>query len=481
MATVFVTGATGVLGSATIPLLLERGYSVRALSRSDSNDAEIRALGAEPIRGDLFDQVSLARAMIDVDAVLHLATRIPPSSEMRHRSAWSENDRIRAQGTKNLVDAALAVDARVFVYPSYASVYPDRGDAWIDAASTPVDPLDMVRSTIAAEQEVARFAATGGEGTRRGIALRFGGLYGSDLPSTLEQLQLARRGVSIFGSAPKAFTPMLWIDDAASALVAALDRAPSGLYDVVDDDPVRQGQIKTALAAAVGRQQVFSLPSWLLIRIAGRPGEMLTRSLRISNRRFRDATGWAPVVRNAIDGMALVRAANPPAPRVRVPAAVRIGLWVMALVSLIAGIQQQFAPRFFYEAFPGFGMQWVSVDGPYNEHLLRDLGGANLALALVIFFAIAHPAVGLVRAVSGAILVAQVPHFIYHAAHLDVLPTALDRVLQTALLALTLVIPLIVLLNARGIRQERGEASTQLASINGNTSGPTPRLIASPR
>ncbi|MBW3633938.1 MAG: NAD-dependent epimerase/dehydratase family protein [Chloroflexi bacterium] len=129
MSAVFVTGATGVLGRTTIPLLLAAGYSVRALSHSESNDAAIRALGAEPARGDLFDQVSLIRAMTDADAVLHLATRIPPSSKMRRLSAWIENDRIRAQGTQNLLDAALATNVQVFVYPSFAFVYPDSGDA----------------------------------------------------------------------------------------------------------------------------------------------------------------------------------------------------------------------------------------------------------------------------------------------------------------------------------------------------------------
>src|SRR5215211_2853203 len=259
MTTVFVTGATGVLGHATVPQLLASGYTVRALSRGEANDASIRALGAEPVRGDLFDPDSLARAVAGADAVLHLATRIPPSSEMRHRSAWVDNDRIRAQGTKNLVDAALEADVRVFVYPSFAFVYPDSGDAWIDAVSTPVDLTDILHSTIAAEGEVARFAEDG----RRGISLRLGGLYGIDVPSTKEQLQLARRGVTMFGSVPAAFTPTLWIGDAASALVAALDRSPSGLFDVVDDEPVRQQELKCALAAAAGRRRVLSLPAWL--------------------------------------------------------------------------------------------------------------------------------------------------------------------------------------------------------------------------
>ncbi|MCD6058304.1 MAG: NAD(P)-dependent oxidoreductase, partial [Thermomicrobiales bacterium] len=285
MATVFVSGATGVLGRATVPQLLASGHTVRALSRSEGNDAAIRVLGAEPVRGDLFDPDSLRQAAAGANAIFHLATRIPPSSDLRRRSAWVENDRIRAEGTKNLVDVALTTGAQVFVYPSFAFVYPDSGDAWIDAVSTPVAPTDILLSTIAAEREVARFAESGG----RGISLRLGALYGSDLASTREQLRLARRGISVFGSPPEAFTPTIWIGDAASALVAALNRAPSGLFDIVDDEPVRQRQLKTALAQAAGRRRTLSLPAWIVRMMAGPAADLFTRSLRISNRRFRDA------------------------------------------------------------------------------------------------------------------------------------------------------------------------------------------------
>jgi hypothetical protein len=210
--------------------------------------------------------------------------------------------------------------------------------------------------------------------------------------------------------------------------------------------------------------------------------EAFTRSLRISNRRFREATGWAPEVRNAVEGLARVSAENPPAPAVHIPATVRLGLWAMALFSLLAGVQQQFAPRSFYDSFPGFGMHWVAVDGPFNEHLLRDLVGANLALGAVILFAIARPTAGLVRAVATAILVAQVPHFIYHAAHLEVLPTTLDRAMQTAALALALAIPLIVLVRAGGIRLEGEASSAQPAGTDTSRAAqPRTQLVASTR
>ena len=127
-------------------------------------------------------------------------------------------------------------------------------------------------------------------------------------------------------------------------------------------------------------------------------------------------------------------------------------------------------------------MTWVAVDGPYNEHLLRDLGGANLALAAVILFAIARPTAGLVRAVAADVLVAQVPHFFYHAMHLDILPTTLDRVLQTAALALTLAIPLLVLLKSGGIRQEPETSPAQAAETDASRAAQQPpRLVTSTR
>jgi len=305
MTMVFVTGPTGVLGTATLPRLLAAGHGVRALSRSAANDAAIRALGAEPVRADLFDVDSLRTAMARADAVLHLATRIPSFSEIRRRAAWAENDRIRSEGTRNVVDAALASGVRAVVYPSFDLIYGDHGDAWIDAASAPPEPAATVVSTLDAEREVARFAATEG---RRGVSLRLGGLYGPGLPSTEQQFAMARRGIApLFGPA-SAYTPMLWIDDAATALIAALDRAPSGVYDVVDDEPLPRGEIVRALAAAVGRKRLFLPPRWLAGPMIGPAGDAFARSMRVSNRRFEEATGWRPTARNAREGFALLAA-----------------------------------------------------------------------------------------------------------------------------------------------------------------------------
>jgi nucleoside-diphosphate-sugar epimerase len=458
MSTIFVTGATGVLGRATLPLLLAAGHSVRALARSEANDAAIRALGGEPVDADLFDLTSLRVALAGADAVLHLATSIP--TDVRPRQAWCVNDRIRADGARNLVDAAIAAGVATFVYPSFAMLYPESGNRWVDAASTPPDPAPILRSTLEAEAQVARFAASGPD--RRGVSLRMGGFYGSGLPSTEAMLALARRGVAQAFGPPDAFTPMVWIDDAATAVVAALERAPSGVYDVTDDEPLPRGEVAREVARVVGRSRLLLPPRWLAGFAAGAAAWPFVNSQRVSNRRFTAATGWVPAVPHARAGMAMLteRAATAqPVPAVAGRSAPALLLWLLVALLLSAGLWQLVFPEHFYREFPGFGRAWVSTDGPYNEHLMRDFGSANLALGLIGLGLAWRPTTYAVRVFAAAAFVAQTAHFVYHAAHLDLLPTATDRVLQTLSLALAAIVPALLLLIAGWIEAPAASAS----------------------
>src|SRR4051794_30974007 len=121
--------------------------------------------------------------------------------------------------------------------------------------------------------------------------------------------------------------------------------------------------------------------------------------------------------------------------RVTRAAWVRIGLAVLAVQTAVLGLWAGFAPRSFYDDFPGLGRMWVSVDGPYNEHLVRDVGWLNLALTVATIWAAVTLARSLVIAVLVAWLVTSVPHLAYHVAHLDGLATG-DRVGELASLAL---------------------------------------------
>jgi len=114
---------------------------------------------------------------------------------------------------------------------------------------------------------------------------------------------------------------------------------------------------------------------------------------------------------------------------------VNVLLGWLAFYTLTTGTWQVLAPRSFYDDFPGLGRQWVSIDGPYNEHLVRDYGQGNLAFGVVALVALLAGGVWLARATGLAAVVANLPHQAYHQGHLDLLPTAGDAVLQTVTLS----------------------------------------------
>jgi len=125
---------------------------------------------------------------------------------------------------------------------------------------------------------------------------------------------------------------------------------------------------------------------------------------------------------------------------------IRAMLVALAVVGVVTGLWAAFAPRGFYDDFPGGGRSWVSADGPYNEHLVRDFGALNLALAAVTIVALVTLARPAVVAAALAWLVFGVPHLVYHARHLDVYDTG-DKVGTMAALAVGVALPLVVLVS----------------------------------
>jgi nucleoside-diphosphate-sugar epimerase len=213
----FATGGSGVLGRALGPLAAAAGHELQTPSHDEL---------------DVFDPAALVRAVSGADAVLHLATRIPPPERFAQPEAWEENNRLRTEAARGLVDAALEAGVETFVQPTVAFVYPQDAPADEDTPVGEVAP--NLRSALVAESETERF---GSEAGRRGVVLRFGLLDG---PGTGHG-----RLYDVYGTT-------LHVAHAGSALLAALE-APSGTYNVCRD------------------------------------GE------RISNARFRAVTGWRPV------------------------------------------------------------------------------------------------------------------------------------------------------------------------------------------
>jgi nucleoside-diphosphate-sugar epimerase len=190
-----VTGGSGVLGRAFLPLAQEAGHVADAPTAQEL---------------DLFDPAAVGDAVCGHDAVVHLATRIPRIGHFDDAEAWRQNDRLRAEASAVLVDAALEAGAEAYVQPTVAFVYPTDGPTTEDTPIGAVEPT--MRSGLVAEEQTARFAAAG----RRGVVLRFGLLDG---PGTGHD-----EPVPVYGST-------LDVRDAGRALLSALT-LPSGIYNV---------------------------------------------------------------------------------------------------------------------------------------------------------------------------------------------------------------------------------------------------------
>jgi nucleoside-diphosphate-sugar epimerase len=407
---VFVAGATGVVGRRAVRLLVSAGHDVTGVARSPGKAQLLRTLGAEPVSVDLFDPVAVTAAVAGHDVVCNLATHIP---ELRHASlpgAWNETIRLRTVASGHLVDAALATGAARFIQESIAFLYADGGTGWIDEEAALADGA-FSGSVGAAEAQARRFTAAGGVG----IALRFGLFYGAGASHTVDQLRMARRGVAPSIGSGDGYQSMIHLDDAAAAVVAAL-RAPAGTYNVVEDAPATRAEQADAIAGALGIDAPRQLPA-LIARLAGAKAAPMARSQRVSNRRFRAATGWEPAYPDQWSGWAQVVDA---AGAVAAPIATRgrrllvtAALLCLAATAAVEGVWAAIFPASFYRSFPGTG-HWVEAFPPYNEHLVRDVGQLTLAMLVVTVGALVIRRRSVVRLVGLAWMVESLPHFLFH-------------------------------------------------------------------
>jgi nucleoside-diphosphate-sugar epimerase len=284
---IFVVGATGVLGKRAVARLVEAGHDVSGVARSPEKAELLRGVGATPVTVDLDDDAAVKDAVDGHEVVANLATHIPSLTKMAFRSAWKENDAVRRHLSRRLADAALDTGASRYIQESIAFMYADGGDAWIDEDS-PLDVPDYVESGIVAESQARRVTDAGATG----IVLRFGGFHTPDSEQTQMEVRAGRRGICPMIGDPDGYLSSVVVDDCAAAVVAALG-APAGIYNVVDDEPLTRREYAAALAAALGKKKL-RLPPRVAAKMTGPAGELLRRSERVSNRRFKDATNWTP-------------------------------------------------------------------------------------------------------------------------------------------------------------------------------------------
>lgn len=294
---VFVAGASGALGRALLPRLVEAGHEVTGMTRREERAEEIRAAGAQAVVCDVFDAAALDEAMAASapEAVVHALTALPPRINPR-KDYLAPTNRVRTEGTRNLLAAAQAAGVRRVVAESVAFFYRPEG-SWVKDEEDP--PYEQAPGAFGpaveavAELERRVLDAEGIEG----VLLRFGWFYGPGTYYARDGSQAEdtlKRRMPIVGEGSGTFS-FIHIGDAADAVVAALERGAPGVYNVVDDEPAPLREWLPAYAEALGAKPPRRVPAWLARLVAGSAMTGAALTMRgASNARAKRELGWAP-------------------------------------------------------------------------------------------------------------------------------------------------------------------------------------------
>lgn len=296
---VFLAGATGAIGKALVPLLLADGHHVVGATRATEKAAALKKQGVEPVIVDALDADAVREAVVKAraEAVINQLTSIPQRIVPRKIGRdFAVNDRLRREGTANLVRAAQAAGAARVVAQSIAFAYAQGPTGTVHGESDPLldehdAPKAFVRSALALRELESTVLAADG------VVLRYGFFYGpgtaiAPAGSTCEDV--ARRRIPIVGRGKGAWS-FIHIADAASATVKALASDTAGVYNIVDDKAAHVAQWLNELADALGARAPQRVPALLARPVAGGYGmHLMTRVQGASNASAKRNLGWTP-------------------------------------------------------------------------------------------------------------------------------------------------------------------------------------------
>jgi 2-alkyl-3-oxoalkanoate reductase len=293
---IFVAGATGAVGKQLVPLLVGAGHDVVGTTTSPTKADAVRALGAEPVVLDLLDAKGVGQAVSGAapDVVVHEATALAAvgGSLRKFDEAFAQTNRLRTEGTDNLLAAAKAVDVGKFVAQSYAGwPYAREGAAVKDeGARLDLNPPSNARQTIAAIRQLEKSVVGAG-----GIVLRYGGFYGpgTSLAEDGEMIEpIHKRLFPVVGSGA-GMASFIHVEDAARATLLAIERGKPGIYNIVDDQPAPTSEWLPYLAEVIGAKPPRHVPLWLGKLMAGEQlATMMTEGRGASNAKAKRELGW---------------------------------------------------------------------------------------------------------------------------------------------------------------------------------------------
>jgi 2-alkyl-3-oxoalkanoate reductase len=296
---VFVTGATGALGKRVIRVLTAENCSVVALSRSAQNNAFLANEKVEIREADLFNKESMIEATKSCDVVLHLATSIPKKN-MPRLADWKMNDKIRTEGTRNLIEAVLANGIDVLLCESVTTVYGQQEGGFVSTDTPPSEhPFEMVKSVIEMEKQIMAKLPN------RYVIFRFGNFYSENDFYTNNLISNVSSGKMPMIGRGDFYLNWLHLEDAASAIVFALQHLPKlqgKIVNVTDGHPVLFSEAIGQIAAATTNKKPFRLPALLAKLILGKNNfAFLTNSYRVQKEYWLD--GWQPKHPDFITGI----------------------------------------------------------------------------------------------------------------------------------------------------------------------------------
>ena len=286
---VMVVGASGAIGSRLVRQLIEAGHEVIGTFSSPGKADRVRELGAQPVAVDLLDASAVHKAVTTAqpDAIIHEATALANAGFSRSLDrGFAQTNRLRTEGTDNLLAAAREAGVRRLVAQSFAPYRYIREGGPVKTEDDPLDPdpPKTARQTFAAMDHVDQaFWAAGG------VVLRYGAFYGT--PDAVTKA-IGKRQYPMLGPGT-GIMPFIHLHDAASATVLALEHDGPALYNITDDDGAPMSEWLPALASALGAKRPFRVPVWLGTVILG--GEMIQMSLGCrgaSNAKAKRELGW---------------------------------------------------------------------------------------------------------------------------------------------------------------------------------------------
>ena len=277
---IFVVGSTGVLGKHVVPRLLERGHQVRTVTRKPEQVRQLQRVGVDAALGDILDAESLKRAATGCEVALHLATAIPKPGGTQD---WVPNDRIRREGTQNLLTACHHAGVRRYIQQSTCFLYRYQPGVLADE-TTPLEPNPFLQSTVDMEELVQASLLDW-------CILRGGFFYG---PNTFEDAwrEALRQGTLPLPGDGSGHLSLIHQVDMATAVVRAAEKASArSIYNVVDDHPVTYKELFDYMAVLVGGPSPASGGPMYLPPFACRNDQL-------------KALGWAPAYPSYRSGLA---------------------------------------------------------------------------------------------------------------------------------------------------------------------------------